>query len=33
VNRQARLRALELETLAKEAAIELDRAVGEEVAP
>jgi cobalt-zinc-cadmium efflux system outer membrane protein len=33
VNRQARLRALELEMLAKEAAIELDRAVGEEVAP
>jgi outer membrane protein, heavy metal efflux system len=33
VNRQARLRALDLETLAKEAAIELDRAVGEEVAP
>ncbi len=33
VNRQATLRALELEALAKEAAIELDRAVGEEVTP
>ena len=33
INRQAALRALELQTLAKEAAIELDRAVGEEVKP
>jgi cobalt-zinc-cadmium efflux system outer membrane protein len=33
VSRQAQLRALELETFTKEAAIELDRAVGEEVRP
>ena len=33
VNRQARLRALELELQAKEAQIELDRAAGEEVQP
>jgi outer membrane protein, heavy metal efflux system len=33
VNRQARLRALELELQAKEAQIELDRATGEEVQP
>ena len=33
INRQAKLRALELETLAKEASTELDRAVGQEVNP